>query len=111
VEVIAADPLAATVYFQDWRHLAGERRDEALRQRNAYEALWREMVADGIRRGEIREQPVELAAIAWLSAGNWVHQWFKPTGRMTAEEIAAQLAGTLLEGMRAAPTRERTSKE
>jgi hypothetical protein len=40
-----------------------------------------------------------FAARLVLSALNWTHQWYKPDGPMTAEEVGSTLADMLLNGL------------
>lgn len=99
IHVVAANPLAATVYFQDWRHLSGRLLDQARQRRDAYETLWRQTVADGVAAGELAPVDPQLAAVAWLSVGNWVHQWYRPQGRLSPAAIAQVFSAVLLNGL------------
>jgi AcrR family transcriptional regulator len=68
-------------------------------RRDAYEALLREIVAEGVRSGDFR--PVELATAsrAVLSMLNWMARWFHPSGPGRAEEFAKAYAELLLDGL------------
>ncbi len=99
IRVVAANPLAATVYFQDWRHLSGRLLDQARRRRDAYESLWRDTVTDGVAAGELVPVDPYLAAVAWLSTGNWVHQWYRSDGRLSPGAIAQIFSTILLGGL------------
>jgi AcrR family transcriptional regulator len=99
IGVIAANPDAAAVYFDAWRHLGEPRRSAIRRRRNAYEELWRQLLAAGVAAGELRAIDPRLGAIACLSLCNWLYQWYDPEGPLPADEIAAQLAAFLLDGL------------
>jgi hypothetical protein len=42
----------------------------------------------------------KFAVLTILSALNWIHTWYKPEGKMNAEEIATNLATMLLNGLK-----------
>jgi AcrR family transcriptional regulator len=106
--VIAANLPAATVYFQDWRHLSGERQAAVREKRDAYERLWRGLIEDGLADGSFHDVDPRLAALACLSLCNWTYQWFDPAGALDADALAEQFAELLLRGLRGepAPTRK-----
>ncbi len=74
--VVAANLAAATVYLQDWQHLSPEHRGEVLCRRDNYEALWRQLIADGVADGSFAPVDPALAAAAVLSLCNWTYQWY-----------------------------------
>jgi len=82
------------------RSLGDERRREIIRRRDAYEALWRRVVKDGIAAGELRSVNVPLATIAILSACNWFTQWYRSDGALSAGEIGRVFSELYLDGMR-----------
>ena len=49
-------------------------------QRDAYEALFRRVIQDGIDAGEFPGADARMGAPLVLSAGNWLYQWFRPDG-------------------------------
>lgn len=89
----------ATVFLHEWRFLAPERRQAVQRQRDEYEALFRRVIEDGIKSGEFRSVDPGLTALAVLSVGNWMYQWYKPDGSLTPEQIASSFSELLLNGV------------
>lgn len=89
----------ATVFLQDWKFLAPERKAAIGRLRDDYEALFRATIADGIARGEFAPTDPALAATLILSALNGLPVWYRPTGPLTAATIAARFAELLLNGL------------
>ncbi len=84
----------------EMRSLPPERQAELIAQRDAYEAAWREAIADGIGEGEIRAVDVPLTAIAILSACNWFTQWYRPDGHLTVDQIGEVFGDLFLGGLR-----------
>jgi len=99
VGVITRNLDAAAVYFNEWRHLGTRRRNQFAKRRDEYEALFRTILRDGITRGIFAPVDEKFAALLVLSALNWTHQWYKPDGPLTAEEVGRTLADMLLNGL------------
>lgn len=82
------------------RALAPERRATLVGQRDAYEAVWREAIRQGVGDGSIRPVDVRLASIAILSVCNWFTQWYRPDGPLDVPAIGQEFAGLFLDGLR-----------
>src|SRR6476661_668798 len=104
VDVVTRNLDNATVFFHEWRFLSPARRAHIGAQRDAYEALFRGVIQDGIDAGEFPGADARLGATLALSAGNWLYQWFRPDGALPAEAIAAQLADLVIAGLRCVGT-------
>lgn len=91
---------AATVFLNEWHYLSDGLRSTIQNKRDRYESLVRDIIADGIRRGEFRaDADVRLAAILVLSAGNWVYAWYRPGGELTPTKIGERFADMLIAGL------------
>ena len=99
VGVITRNLDAAGVYFSEWRHLEPAKREAFARLRDEYEALFRALLGQGIREGLFAPVDERFAARLVLSALNWTHQWYRPDGPMTPEEVGSTLADMLLNGL------------
>jgi len=102
VQVITDGSSLAAVYMNEWRHLTDLRRTEFAARRDAYEALVRDMVRDGIRSGDLADLDEKFATLLILSSMNWIYQWYRADGPMTPEEIARKLTEMLFNGLRRA---------
>lgn len=107
IAVIAGNPSAATVYFQDWRHLSPARRPAVRRRRDEYEQLWRTIIVQGLADGSFAGVEPRMAATACLSLCNWTYQWYDPDGPLSPEAIADQFSDLLLRGLQSEPTTTR----
>ena len=103
LEVMAANLDTATVFFHEWKFLDPQRRAQIKAKRDAYESVFRRIVADGVAEGAFRPVDVRLAALAVLSLCNWFYQWYSPQGPLSASEIADRFVDLLLGGLRASP--------
>lgn len=100
LRVVADDIDLATVFLREWRHLDEPARARSIQSRDRYEALWRDMVRDGVRDGDFRaDTDVGAAATLFLSAGNWAYQWFDPSGDLTPDEVADRFSAIILRGL------------
>jgi AcrR family transcriptional regulator len=88
VEVITADPEGSSVFVTEWRHLSPDRRDAIGRRRDAYEARFRDLIADGLAVGAFAAVDPSLAATFLLTALNGIATWYRPNGRLSADRIA-----------------------
>jgi TetR/AcrR family transcriptional regulator, cholesterol catabolism regulator len=88
VEVVTADAPRSSVFVTEWRHLSPPRRDAIGRRRDAYEARFRDTIADGIATGSFAPTDPALAASFLLTAVNGIASWYRPDGRLSADRIA-----------------------
>ncbi|WP_124726817.1 TetR/AcrR family transcriptional regulator [Staphylospora marina] len=98
IRVIERNLEAATVFYHEWKALSGDRLQVIREKRDQYEALWNRIIREGIESGAFRMMDEKFARLLILSAGNWVYQWYRPGGEVSAEEIADRFTDMLLEG-------------
>lgn len=93
-ETLEGSPLAFEVPA-----LSARRRASIIAGRDRYEHLLRELVAEGARRGELREADPQVAVFAILGAINWIARWYRPGGRLESAQLGEQFADYLLSGL------------
>jgi AcrR family transcriptional regulator len=96
VEVVTADPERSSVFVTEWRHLSGGRRADISARRDAYEARFRQAIADGIAVGAFQPTDPALAAAFLLTALNGIAGWYRPDGRLGPDRIADYLVDLAL---------------
>lgn len=74
-------------------------RQRIQRQRDAYEAIFRDVVRQGIESGVFRTGDPKLAALALLGAVNWTVKWFQGDGELSADAIGREFARFLVDGL------------
>ncbi len=93
---------SATVFLNEWRYLSPTLRALVQDKRDAYEAMLRKIVEDGIAAGEFRSDVnVRFATRLVLSAGNWTYAWYRPGGELGPTEIGERFAELLIKGLQA----------
>lgn len=97
--VIAQNIDASAVFFNEWRHLSEPSLSEFLALRDRYELSFIKIIDQGIQQELFRPVDQKLAMMTILSSVNGTHQWYNPKGKMSADEIADQLSGLLINGI------------
>lgn len=98
-KVISENIDASAVFFNEWRHLSEPHLTEFLAMRTRYEQFFLEIIHQGIKCGLFRPFDSKFAMMTILSSINWTHQWYRPTGKMSVEEIGRQLSELLIKGL------------
>jgi AcrR family transcriptional regulator len=90
--------LSAVLLFE---HRSLERKQHArhVPNRDKFEALWRDVLAEGVAAKTFKCDDPALAARAVLGIMNWTLTWYRPDGSLTIEEIADQYSNLLLNGL------------
>jgi len=83
------------VLLYDWRSLTPANRRRVIALKDRYDALWQRLLDELARAGLIAGDP-RVARLFVLGAINWTAQWYRPRGRLSLDEIAAQAARLLL---------------
>jgi AcrR family transcriptional regulator len=99
VGVVTATQKDAAVFLHEWRFLSPERREDMASRRDAYEQLFRDVIAHGTTTGVFRAVDVHVTAATMLSALNGIATWYSPRGPLSEAEIADQQADLFLHAL------------
>jgi AcrR family transcriptional regulator len=94
---------AVEVYYANWRRLGGDDHRDVVSLRERYEAMFGQVVEDGIARGEFRALDLHWVVLVLLSSLNWAQQWYSPRGPLKPDGVADELLDVILAGLRASP--------
>ncbi len=88
----------ATVFTREWRYLESPFLDEFVAERRRYEERWRELIREGVERGELRMdlRPSDVTLLV-LSAATWAYTWL-PEGADT-DALADRFTAIVVEGI------------
>lgn len=100
VRVITENLDAAAVFCAEWRHLTPRRKTDFVQRRDRYEAIVTQMVQDGVEQGLFGVSDARYATLMLLSTLNSVYQWYRPEGRMTADEVAMMVSEFVFDGLK-----------
>jgi AcrR family transcriptional regulator len=91
----------ATVVLFEHRAMLGfpALREEYVSRRDFFESQFRTAIQEGMDSGDFVPVDVPIVAQALLGAHNWLVMWYRPKGRLSAQEIASIIADTFLRGL------------
>ena len=101
VHVIAANIEASSVFFNDWQFLEEPNLAKFKKLRHDYELKFRELVDKGMKKGDFKIMNTKLVTFTIFSALNATYDLYHTTEKLTAEDIAEEIANLLLKGLKA----------
>ncbi|WP_447556554.1 TetR family transcriptional regulator [Vreelandella sp. EE22] len=90
LQTLFADRNAHVVALFEWRRLDVAASAHLRHLRDAYEALWIEVIDDALAAGLIRGERFLVSRFV-LGALNWTVRWYDPDGARTPDELADEL--------------------
>ena len=90
--------LAAVLLFEH-RSLEDRQHARHIPNRDKFEALWREVLADGVRARQFVCDDIPLTTRAILGILNWTITWYRQSGVLSIEEIGDHYSKLLLNGL------------
>lgn len=103
VAVIIRNLDASAIFFGEWTHLDEPRRSEYADLINRYESAFVTIIQDGMETGVFRTVKPRFITSMLIAALNWIHQWYRPDGEMTIEDIGNEASRFLLAGLSVSP--------
>jgi AcrR family transcriptional regulator len=97
--VIVARDFGRFLVRQDDRELSPKAQAEVRAEKRKIDQSLRAFIEQGIEDGSIRPCNVKLAAFSLAGAIHSLATWFEPFGELTAEQVAAEFAQTLTQGL------------
>jgi AcrR family transcriptional regulator len=105
LDVIHRYPDHVWVFLHEFPALTGERADQFRARRREYERRVEAVLQAGIDTGEFRDVDPRLTALAWLGMHNYTYLWLKPSGPLTARDVAKPFADIFMGGIVETPAR------
>lgn len=100
VKVITKDLDASGVFLHEWRSLDDKNLQNFISQRKEYEKHFYQIIEKGIQKEEFKSVDTHFFCLGLFSAMNWLYDWYKPTGKLSPEDIANQLFHLLFDGLK-----------
>jgi len=91
----------AAVLLLEHRSLEPALRAQHVERRDRFEALWRQIIFQGMQHGLFRPVDEAVASYALLGVQNWLITWYREGGRYRPEQLADQFIDLFLRGLRA----------
>jgi AcrR family transcriptional regulator len=86
-------------FFTEQRRIRGERFAEVAARRRDFERLLEGLLRRGVDEGSLHPHDVRLTVLAMLGMFNYGHQWYRPDGRLTPEQIGHSFIDLVLQGI------------
>ena len=99
VKVIIDNLDAAAVFFHEWRHLSQPHLTKFITLRKKYERFFTKILKQGIAAKTFGNIDVKFTVLTIFSTINWVYEYYKPSGKMTPNEISRNLSNMILHGI------------
>lgn len=90
--------LTAVLLFEH-RSLDKKTHTRHVPHRDNFEALWRDVLNEGVRTKVFQLKDVNLATRALMGVMNWTLTWYQPNGEKSIEQIADDYSDFMLKGM------------
>jgi AcrR family transcriptional regulator len=100
LDIIARYPDHVWVFLHEFPALTGDRAEQFRRRRREYEKRVEAILQAGIESGDFRDVDPRLTALAWLGMHNYTYLWLKPTGGLSAHDVARRFGDIFVRGIR-----------
>ncbi|MDP2726941.1 MAG: TetR/AcrR family transcriptional regulator [Dehalococcoidia bacterium] len=98
---IVEDPDSMIVALKERQALSPGHLSAYVIKRDRYEALFRQIIQEGIRRNEFRPVDEKLTVFALLAMCNGVAEWYRPSGPLPPRDVSRFFSQFVLDAIRA----------
>jgi TetR/AcrR family transcriptional regulator, cholesterol catabolism regulator len=99
LEVLTQHSSLASVLLLEHRSLEPQLQISHTPRRNRFEALWRELIQEGLEAGVYQSADPGLATRALLGMMNSTINWYRPEGPLGAQEIGERYWDLVVKGL------------
>ena len=87
---------AVALYLREWRSLPAPDLARVRARRRAMRTLFERVIGEGVKAKELAAGDPKISALAILGMCTWLYEWYRPRGRLRAEQLADELADRAL---------------
>lgn len=84
--------ISSAIFLQEEKRLPPERLRHIRELEGRFDVLLTALIQNGVDAGLFHVPDAKLASLSISGMVRWVHRWYRPDGRMKADEIAATMA-------------------
>jgi AcrR family transcriptional regulator len=99
LQLLAENSDLAAVLLFEHRSLEPKQHARHIPNRDRFEALWRDVLSEGVKSGVFACPDPALTVRGLLGLLNWTLTWYRPKGELTIEQIADQYVDLLYHGL------------
>jgi len=98
---MATEDITSIMSFNDeWRHLQEPQLSEFTQLRKTYEGRFLKIIEAGMATGAFKQAHPNIVLYTIFSSIRWLHDWYKPEGEVTPEQLKRDIVQLLLEGIK-----------
>ncbi|MFZ5817255.1 MAG: TetR/AcrR family transcriptional regulator [Bacillota bacterium] len=90
-----------TIFLRESYALNPDQQRTIRQESDRYNRMFEELMAEGIRTGELREMDPKLGTRVVLGACNWFYRWYRPDGAYSIDQMADFFVDLLFKGIEA----------
>jgi AcrR family transcriptional regulator len=99
LQILAENTDLSAVLLFEHRSLERKQHARHVPNRDKFEALWRDVLSEGVASKLFQCEDPALSTRAILGIMNWTITWYRPDGNLTIDQIADQYSNLLLNGL------------
>jgi AcrR family transcriptional regulator len=99
LHLMAENADLASVLLFEHRSLEPKQHTRHIPNRDRFEALWRDVLSEGIQSGAFQCSDPALTVRALLGILNWTLTWYRPKGELSIEQIGDQYVELFYHGL------------
>lgn len=100
IEVIVNNLDASAVFLYEWRFLDEPQLSEFILLRNKYENIFKAKINEGMFQGIFKSGNATFYSLTIFSSMNWIYDWYRPTGKYSADDLTRLLTNLLFNGIK-----------
>ncbi|MCB0558816.1 MAG: TetR/AcrR family transcriptional regulator [Lewinellaceae bacterium] len=101
IRTATGDAASVMAFNDEWRHLTEPLLGEFMALRKDYENRFLAILNAGMQAGQFRDIEPTIALHTIFSSIRWLHDWFQPGKKLTAEEVEEHVVRMLMKGLSA----------
>ncbi len=90
---------AASVFFNEWRHMKEPDLSRFVEMREQYEDGFKQIMDDGVTSGDFRNIDIHFFIRMLFSVINGVHEWYRTSGKVSPDEVGEKMSEFILRGI------------
>jgi len=99
LQILAENTDLSAVLLFEHRSLERKQHARHVPNRDKFEALWRDVLSEGVKAKLFTCDDPALSTRALLGIMNWTITWYRPGGALEIDQIADQYSNLLLNGL------------
>ena len=101
IRAATGDAASVMAFNDEWRHLSNPLLGEFMALRKDYESRFLAILNAGMQAGQFQKIEPIIALHTIFSSIRWLHDWFQPGKKLTAEEVEEHVVRMLMKGLSA----------